>query len=137
MASIGFETLPGSLRYIGVNACFNNNHTFSQIPWGITHIMADAFGLNNNLQVAHFGHTEGQEALAEENNLITIGNNAFANSGRNITEIYIYNSIKGLGDKCFYEYGKAGTTLIVHDQSNLINGENVGTFFGTRPVEFR
>lgn len=133
--NVVLQDLPGPLRFIGANALFGmQNNTFSNFPWGISNVMNDSFTMNYNMTVAHFGHTEGQELAAEENNVVAIGVNAFSNCGRSITDLFIHNSVKALGSGCFTNFGKSGETLNVYDESGLITSDNVGTYFGSKPV---
>lgn len=136
LRNINFSSLPGSLRFIGDQAFFQSANTLSNFPWGLKHIMKDTFISNTALNVSHFGHTEGQEIAAEENNLVAIGPKAFqgAATSTTITDIYIHNSIKSLGADCFGNFGNSKSTLNVHDESGLIDVDNIGYFFGSKSV---
>lgn len=116
--NLHLSKLPSKITSIGDNTFRNAgpNVTISELPAGIKFIGISAFqGGCSNMTVTNFGLANNEVGAADA--LTEIGAYAFQNSGgatganKNITDIYVWDSVKIIGAGAFSDYG---TNVVLH-----------------------
>jgi len=120
--AIEITSLPESLTTVGEKAFYASSISITSLPKKITMLPAECFNRCANLRIDTFGSAEGD-------GLTSIGDRCFESSGGNtgsaIDRIYLYESVKKLGNACFSKYGSSAgpsyiyTTLPESDENRL------------------
>ena len=102
--TIEITSFPSTLKSIGEEAFYRSNGiSITSIPKGIIELPYRCFYNCANVRVDTFGSAEGES-------LMTIGEDCFRKAGSAVTainRIYLHQSVKVLGPKCFEEYGSS------------------------------
>ena len=128
-SELKLSSLPESLDFIS-QSCFTNCYdiSVSTLPLGIKEIPTRAFQNCWNLKINVFGNV-GAETDVGYNNLISIGDNAFANAGTTVSTIKIGNSIEHLSKTGLFTYGAREIPKTIDDYSTLLTADNWSEYF--------
>ena len=121
-SALELDHLPDSLTHLGghcfreSNISIRDNADHRAIPAGITEIPDSCFRGAPNVKVNQLGSNDGSYHLQ------TIGPNAFKQTDEQgehaqITDLYIYKSVKSIGSDAFTDYGS--DSVIVHLGSQI------------------
>ena len=127
--------LPDTLTYLGTYAFGNCSQVeLKRLPKALKQLRASALSACRQTYISNFGYTESAVMAADDSMLEYIGDQALATTANSVTGqlmMTIRNSVKHLADNCFDSLGSKATSIIVNDESGILNGTNLSKYFGS------